>query len=361
MPRVIGIDIGTISVDICGLADGRVIVAESLPTTVALADPRRLVDRLAAAGPFDLAVVPAGYGLPLRSAPDTSEADLRLAALAADGEAGGIDGFRAFLRAWANAPFPVVYSPGVIHLSSVPAHRKINRVDMGTADKVCACALAIHEDTRRKRCLEEDVSLFFVELGGAFSAVLAVSDGQIVDGLGGTSGPMGMAAAGALDGEVAFLAGSVTKQMLFAGGAAAVSREAFAEDGLPDRSTAAGLTGWNAYAESIAKAVASLAVVVPGVRDVVLSGRHASNRTLQEDLVRRLAPVMGKLRLHDLRGYVATIKQGAQGAALIADGLAGGAAQGLVDTLGLRAAAGSVLDHLHVIGADTARRRLGLA
>lgn len=360
MPRVIGIDIGTVSVDICGLADGHVIIAESLPTAAALADPRRIIDRLAAAGPFDLAVVPAGYGLPLRSARDASEADLRLASLAADGEAGGITGFRAFLRAWADAPFPVVYSPGVIHLSSVPAHRKINRVDMGTADKVCACALAIHEDAQRRRCLEEDVSLLLVELGSAFSAVLAASDGRIVDGLGGTSGPMGTAAAGALDGEVAFLAGSVTKQMLFTGGATAVSSGTFAEDGLPDRSTTGGQLAWNAYVESIAKAVASLAVIVPGVRDVVLSGRHASNAALQEDLVRRLAPVVGKLRLHDLRGYATAVKQGAQGAALIADGLAGGAARGLVDTLGLRSASGSVLDHLHVIDADTARRRLGL-
>jgi predicted butyrate kinase (DUF1464 family) len=46
---------------------------------------------------------------------------------------------------------------------------------------------------------------------------------------------------------------------------------------------------------------------------------------------------------------------------LIADGLAGGARAELVRTLGLREARGSLLDHLYVISAAQARRRLGLS
>jgi predicted butyrate kinase (DUF1464 family) len=53
-------------------------------------------------------------------------------------------------------------------------------------------------------------------------------------------------------------------------------------------------------------------------------------------------------------------RQAAQGAALIADGLAGGRFKPLVDALGLRDASGTVLDHLYVICPDTARARLGL-
>ena len=97
-------------------------------------------------------------------------------------------------------------TPGVVHLTSVPAHRKINRVDMGTADKVCAVALAIHEQARRRGCSARDVSFILLELGGAFTAAIAVEQGRIVDGLGGSSGPIGAMAGGALDGEVAFLA-----------------------------------------------------------------------------------------------------------------------------------------------------------
>ena len=42
------------------------------------------------------------------------------------------------------------------------------------------------------------------------------------------------------------------------------------------------------------------------------------------------------------------------------DGLAGGASKRLVQVMGLREAAGTVLDHLHVISPEAARRRLGL-
>jgi len=38
MPRVLGIDPGTVSFDICGLDDGRVFFDRSVPTADALAD-----------------------------------------------------------------------------------------------------------------------------------------------------------------------------------------------------------------------------------------------------------------------------------------------------------------------------------
>jgi predicted butyrate kinase (DUF1464 family) len=69
---------------------------------------------------------------------------------------------------------------------------------------------------------------------------------------------------------------------------------------------------------------------------------------------------MGKVTMHPLNGFTGGAKQGAQGAALLADGLAGGASEALVNTLGIREATGSVLDHLYVISAEAARRRLGL-
>ena len=70
---------------------------------------------------------------------------------------------------------------------------------------------------------EQDVSFILLELGGAFTAAIAVERGAIVDGAGGTSGPLGLRGAGALDGEVAFLAGSVSKGLLFGGGVAAIA------------------------------------------------------------------------------------------------------------------------------------------
>ena len=345
MPRVIGIDPGTVSIDVCGLEDGRLFLDESLPTGEALASPDAFIARLEAAAPLDLVAGPSGYGLPLVSARDATDADLRLACLAAEGESGGIGGLRALVRALARSALPVVLTPGVIHLASVPAHRKVNRVDMGTADKVCAAALAVHEQAARARCAPREVSCILLELGGAFTAALAIAGGRIVDGIGGSSGPMGVRASGALDGEVAFLAGTVSKAMLFTGGVESIASAPIARE---------------AYIESAVKAVAALAVVVPGVRDLVVSGRMARDATVTQQIQQRLAPAMRGLTLHVLTGFAEVAKQASQGAALIADGLAGGPSAELVDTLGIRDASGTVLDHLHVISPAAARARLGL-
>ncbi|HYU01414.1 MAG TPA: DUF1464 family protein, partial [Gemmatimonadales bacterium] len=177
MPRVIGIDPGTVTIDACGLEHGRLFLDRSVPTAEALANPARFVGVLEAAGPLDCVVGPSGYGLPLTRAHEATEEDLRLAFLAAEGEPGGIGGLRTLARALARSALPVFFTPGVIHLPSVPAHRKVNRVDMGTAEKVCAAALAIDEQARRIGRSVREVSFVLLELGGAFTAALAVADG----------------------------------------------------------------------------------------------------------------------------------------------------------------------------------------
>jgi predicted butyrate kinase (DUF1464 family) len=265
------------------------------------------------------------------------------------------------MRALATASAPVVMTPGVVHLMSVPAHRKINRVDMGTADKVCAVALSIHEQARRRGCSPREVSVILLELGGAFTAAIAVEAGRIVDGLGGSSGPIGAMASGALDGEVAFLAGTVSKQMIFSGGALAVAgtpdarAEAVTEVNTPARQKAL-----EAYLESAVKAVASLMISAPSARSVVLSGRLARVPTIRGGLMSRLLRVMPGGTVEALTGIATVAKHAAQGAAILADGLAGGSAVELVETLGIREATGTVLDHLHVITRDVARQRLGI-
>jgi len=361
MPRVIGIDPGTVSIDVCGIEDGRVFLDRSVPTAGALAAPDTLLAVLESAAPLDLVAGPSGYGLPLVAARDATETDLRLACLAAPGERGGIDGLRSLMRLLARATAPVMFTPGVIHLASVPAHRKVNRIDMGTADKVCATALAIREYADRHACRVGEVSLILLELGGAFTAAIAVENGRIVDGLGGTSGPLGSRGSGALDGEVAFLAGTVSKAMLFDGGAGTVAGAPGAPaETLATPTTAPGRLAWRAYVESIVKAAVAMSVATPQAREVILSGRLARVAGVRDELAQRLARVNGGATVHVLSGFAAVSKQAAQGAALLADGLAGGAAVDLVSTMGIRDASGTVLDHLYVISPGTAKRTLGI-
>ena len=361
MPRVIGIDPGTVSIDVCGLDGGRVFLDESYPTHEALAHPARFVASLEAHAPLDLVAGPSGYGLPVRRARDLTERDIRLAYLAADGDATGIGGLRTLARALAASELPVVFTPGVVHLPTVPAYRKVNRVDMGTADKVCATALAVRDYTKRHECEVADASLILLELGGAFSAAVAVERGQIVDGLGGSSGPIGVTASGALDGEVAYLLGKMTKRQLFEGGAAAVAGEDGADvDWLTTPTTPHAKTAWFAFMEGAVKAVATLLVAAPSTREVVISGRVAAFDRVRDDLARRLATVAPQVSVHRLRGFAVLAKQGAQGAALVADGLAGGRESDLVSTLGIKRAAGTALDYLTLVSPEIARLRLGL-
>jgi predicted butyrate kinase (DUF1464 family) len=347
MPRVVGIDPGTISIDVCGLDDGRVVLDRAWPREAALADVDAFAAYLRSAGEPELVAGPSGYGLPLVSADRATEEDWRLAFLAGPGTEGGIGGLRHLTRTLSAANLPVLFLPGVAHLDTVPPHRKLNRVDLGTADKVCAAALAIADQAERLGLPVAHAALVLLELGGAFTAALAVQDGRIVDGVGGTSGPMGWRAAGALDGEVAFLAGRVDKALLFGGGVESIVAAR------PDLRAVA-IEG---FLEGALKAVHQMLSSAPGALEIVLSGRRVDDPAVHEALVDRLA----RLRpVVPLRGFAQSAKQGAQGAALLADGLAGGRYRAVVEALRLRHAAGSVLDYLFVVSPNTARRNLGL-
>lgn len=273
---------------------------------------------------------------------------------------------RSLVRALAASALPVVLTPGVIHLPSVPVHRKVNRVDMGTADKVCAAALGIQEHSARRRCEPRGATFVLLELGGAFTAVIAVRNGQIVDGIAGSAGPLGARAAGALDAEVAFLAGSVPKRMVFEGGAATIAGE---PDGdlvrLFESSASSVSIAFEAFIESAVKAVVAAAVSLSepdagnSPFDVLLSGRLAALPVIREQLTRRLTPFT-RGAVHALEGFASTAKHAAQGAAVLADGLAGGTSAPIVEALGIREARGTLLDYLHVMSADAARTRLGI-
>lgn len=267
--------------------------------------------------------------MPLIPARNCTERERALMTLMRPDERGrggqGVTGFSALLNALCDSELPVVFLPGVVHLPTVPDHRKINRIDLGTPDKLCVAALALAtraaDPTAYRACV--------VELGSAFTACVVIDGGRVVDGLGGTSGPCGWGGGGAWDGELAYLLSPLSKRDLFTGGAASVSD---AE------------VGRRLFVESLRKAVAGLRAVTP-FDEIVLSGRLLGTEPALADQV---AAALGEwavvVRLDSLPG--AWVKHAAQGAVLVADGLAGGRYAAVVERMRLREAAGTVLSWL---------------
>jgi predicted butyrate kinase (DUF1464 family) len=81
---------------------------------------------------------------------------------------------------------------------------------------------------------------------------------------------------------------------------------------------------------------------------------------VRDEVVRRLGDTGGALRVEILTGFATSGMQAAQGAAMMADGLAGGSHAELVDALGIRDARGTVLDHLFVTSREQAKKTLGI-
>ncbi len=266
------------------------------------------------------------------------------------GEAGGIGGLRTLARQLDAAGLPLVFTPGVIHLDTVPRAPEAQPGRPGHGrqglrggagdrgpERAAAGAAAGH------------VSLVLLELGGAFTAGLAVERGRIVDGLGGSSGPIGWRAAGALDGEVAFLAGEVTKATALSAAASPRVIERRLRRSRPWRSRPTSKAPPGRRASSGARR--------PTADEILLSGRMAAEPAMRDALLAALAehrrgPIVDRLRLAGQAG------RAGGGADRRRTGWwraprAGGTARD-------REARGTVLDHLHVISPAAARRRLGL-
>ena len=352
MPRVAGIDPGTVSFDLCVLQDGEPVVEQVFETGSLSRDSGPLLGKLAEHGPYELIYGPSGYGLPLIPAAAVGERELSEMVLVRPDEAradAGVGGMRSLLRALVASGFPIVFGPGVIHLPSVPAYRKYNRIDLGTADKVCAAAAAIADQSRRCAIQPRETSMVLLELGGAFAAALAISGGQIVDGMGGSSGPIGARAAGALDGELAYLlAPTLRKDTLYSGGALDPSGTVDMSDPEALWASPAHAEGWMALLEGAVKAARALSVSAPAPREIVVSGRLARLPGLLDGLAESLGDLAPLIGLVPGRSSAA-----ARGGALLADALSGGRNAPLAEVLRLRESTGTVLDHLRVAGADT--------
>ncbi|PUA34117.1 MAG: hypothetical protein B9J98_01675 [Candidatus Terraquivivens tikiterensis] len=348
--RVVGVDPGTKSFDVCGLEDLKVFYEKSIPSEVIANRPDTLLDVLREAEPLDLVAGPSGYGLPLVSLEDITEEHISLMVLVRkeDVKIPVLVGLAEAVRRLKSYAAKIYFLPGVIHLPTVPEHRKLNAVDMGTADKLCCAALAIHDYASRYKVPYEECTFILVEVGFGYNAIMAIESGRVVDGIGGTKAGPGFLTSGAWDGEVAYLAGSISKADLFSGGVRSfVGDDSMMPEDFPDRAKRdrRAALAWEAFMEGIEKCVWSLRAVVRSPQAIMLSGRLSRVQGIYEELERRLSAIAPVDRV---QGFAKSVKEAAQGAALIADGLAGGRMSELVEHMGIRRSYGTVLDYIYI-------------
>jgi predicted butyrate kinase (DUF1464 family) len=324
MVRAVGSDPGTSSLDLILLEDGAVVDQKSYQPGDLERDPD-LLDRLFASwAPIDLAAAASGYGLPLIAGVCFTEDHLEQMSLVRPADRGndsGVVGFRAWVRSFLRAGVPTVFLPGGLHLPTIPPHRKVNSIDIGTADKVCVAALALWFDSLDTAAFDRS-TFAVVEIGTAFSAILVVDRGRLVDASAGTRGPIGLRSQGCWDGELAYWRGPLTKNDLFRGGLADL-----------------GELGESAFRESLVKHLAGLQAITPFER-IYLSGRGLAQPKIAS-LVDDASARFGRtIMLPNLPG--AWVKHAAQGSAILADALAGGRFAPLAESLQLSSAEGSV-------------------
>jgi predicted butyrate kinase (DUF1464 family) len=324
--RVVGTDPGTSSLDLLLLEDGRVRDQQRFKPDELRSQPQALVETLSRWAPLDLVAGPSGYGLPLRRGRSLTEDEIDQMSLIRPDDRGvptGVIGFRSWVRSLLQTGLPVLFLPGGLHLPTIPPHRKVNAIDLGTADKVAVAALALWFDGGERGRFDES-TFAVVEIGSAFTAILVVENGRLVDSSAGTRGPIGIRSRGVWDGEIAYWMSPLSKRDLFRGG-------------LDDL----GPSGEEAFCESLTRHVAGLKAVTP-FQHIYLSGLGL-NRPDVAALADRALSRLGRLiSLPSLEG--AWVKHAAQGSAILADGLAGGSFTAVAHSLQIDRAGGSVWD-----------------
>jgi predicted butyrate kinase (DUF1464 family) len=362
MTRAAGVDPGTKSMDICAIEDGKAYYENPFDNLVIANAPEKIIAGIREALPVDLIAGPSGYGVeptridevPERIFEDwyynyilltTKEEILKGIA---DEVFGAIlyknmTDFSVWMR---HEQLPAMFIPSVIELPTVPYYRKINKLDMGTADKLAVAVLGVHDQARRLSIPYSDVSFILVEVGFGYNAVIGVEGGRIVDGIGGTNFPgIGFLTASAVDGELVQIVHNWERKDTFEGGVVSITGE-MDPDAFVNRKGVKNEIAFDAMMEGIEKAVAEMTVSVKRPKEILLSGRWTKQNEIKRALILRLLPYADVRSVGFLDG-AATTKETAQGYAMVADGLAGGTFKKLIEWMKINEAHGTALDYIY--------------
>jgi len=326
-----GIDAGTYTFEIFVLEGDKPLLKRTFLTSEVRKNPKIVLKALEEIDPDVIAGV-SGYGLPVKRFSELSDEDVFLMTLNFDKTVMGIRKLIELIRKSELGEITWTI-PGIIHLPTIPKHRKINRIDMGTSDKLCSVALAVYELAKNGISYDKQ-NFVLVEAGYGFNAFIAVRGGRIVDGIGGSSGFPALSSLGAFDGELAYLLRDFPKSLLFSGGVKSLLGDmGYKIDKLEDLPDFA--VEW--LCEFIMKGIRAVSVSLDDYI-VIVSGKFFD--VFYDEFVE-----FSGIKAVKLRGF-RFAKQSAEGAAIIANGLAGGGFKEIVEWLKIREARGTLLDYI---------------
>ncbi|MCS7106623.1 MAG: DUF1464 family protein [Acidilobaceae archaeon] len=357
--RVVGVDPGTKSFDVIAIENGKAVQEGSVETSALVHDPMLLLREIERARPTHV-IAPSGYGVPLTRGSEVRDVRrfaLEILLLSTEdqiraGERAGLLGVNVYRglalvteQLVGKMGERVLFLPAVIHLPTVPRYRKLNKMDMGTVDKLAATFAATHFVARRESVDYDKVDLVTLELGYGYVGSIAVEGGKVVDGIGGSYASVGLVTAGALDLEVVGAAGSWTRWDVWSGGLYELSPQkdmAFiAKEAAQGDRRAEELL--HAYVEGAAKDVARALLSTPRSRLVVASGRFSRSA----EIVSMLREKLRELEVIPLSSLLpGNVKEAAFGYAAMGEGVLGGVFAELSAHMRIAEACGTAADYI---------------
>ncbi len=351
MYRVIGIDPGSLTWDFFGLDNKEIILDSSIPSKELIEDPKKALSIIKSVENIDLIVAPSGFGLPLKKVIDLTEDDLFLTLLKFNKkEKDKLIGLEEILRLIKAEKIPGIIVPGVKHLPTIPRYRKINKIDMGTADKLCTAVTGIRDQMERLKIKPKNTNFILVEIGYGFTSVLAIENGQVIDGIGG-SNIMGFRACGSLDGELAYLIKNINKKDIYSGGLSFIAGHldlTLKEIISLAKKDAQTKMAFNAYISELTKAIYAISSSYSNknkITEILIAGRSSELHYIKDKISSNLDDL---LPVKLMKSFGSVSKHAAQGAAFIANGLLGGEFEPIISNIKIKEAKGSILDDIYI-------------
>ena len=351
--RALGIDPGTKNFDLCCIENDadNMVLDKSISSEVVTNEPSKVFKMIADAE-ADVIVGPSGYGLEFKHISQFTKEDVALTTLDKIGDVDipVLSGLRKLLWMMKEAGLNAYSAPGVVLFPTIPLHRKVNKIDMGTADKTCVTAYAIWDQAKEHGISYNETSLICIEMGFGYNAAMAVENGQIIDAIGGTIFPgPGYLTLSQMDGELAYLLGEFSKLKLFEGGATFIAEHKILEleDFCANIDKDKYQLAWQSLIEGIVKAVAMLQTSFKKQpREIILTGRLSRVKRLRIDLEKVLSEKFEVSVRRPVHNFAKEAKDVAQGTTLVANGIADGKYKQLVKVMKIKEAKGTVLDYI---------------